>query len=242
MAVNHLVVRFRNLNLAVADDVPLEVAELDLWSGSCLQITGVNGGGKSRLLRVLAGLERPVAGEIQTDGPATSWDRARNWLRHTCVYLHQSPYMFDDSVKANVAYGLRRRGINRAAANLRASEALEWAGLGQLGRRHARTLSPGEIQRVAIVRARVLHPRLLMLDDPMTGLDGEATEQMRFLLRRLQAEGIGIIIAASQSRPLQAVAERTLLIDHGALKPIALMENDKRRPQRPGSNRGERMR
>lgn len=242
MAANHLVVRFRNLHLSAANDVPLEVAELDLWSGSCLQITGVNGGGKSRLLRVLAGLERPLKGEVQTDGPATSWDRARNWLRHTTVYLHQTPYMFDDSVKANVAYGLRRRGIKRAAANLRASEALEWAGLGQLGRRHARTLSPGEVQRVAIVRARVLHPRLMMLDDPLTGLDGEAAEQMRFLLRRLQAESIGIIVAACQSRPLQALAERTLLINHGTLKPIAMAEDDKRRPQRPGSDRGERMR
>jgi tungstate transport system ATP-binding protein len=242
MAGNHLVVRFRNLQLHNAGRLLLKVPELDLWAGACQQITGNNGTGKSLLLKALAGLQPPARGEVQVDGPSAAWSQAQRWLRSATVYVHQLAYMFDSTVTGNVAFGLRRRGLGRIAAVLRASEALEWAGLGALGRRNALTLSPGEKQRVAIVRARVLQPRLLILDDPLSHLDEEAAEQTRFLLRRLVGENTGVVIAASSARPMQTLAHYAHVICNGTLQPSEPSVSVDGRERRPGSHRGERAR
>lgn len=242
MAGNQLLVRFRNLQLRKAEETLLEVSELDLWAGTCQQITGVNGAGKSRLLRVLAGLERPERGEVQVNGPGSSWDQARPWLRSATVFLHQSPYLFDTTVISNVAYGLRRRGLRPSAASLQSAEALEWAGMGQLGQRRARSLSPGERQRVAILRARVLRPRLLLLDEPLAELDELAAEQTRFLLRRLLGENMGVVVATNHGRSLQALADRTLAICAGHLQPVAHGGSPGWRQRQLGNSRGERAR
>ncbi|MCK5430364.1 MAG: ABC transporter ATP-binding protein, partial [Anaerolineales bacterium] len=87
------------------------------------------------------------------------------------IYLHQNPYLFDRSVTDNIAYGLRHRKCSIKDISRKVSEAMDWAGIGHLQLRNARELSGGERQRVAFARARILSPRVLLLDEPTTGVD-----------------------------------------------------------------------
>jgi tungstate transport system ATP-binding protein len=131
--------------------------------------------------------------------------------------LHQHPYLFDGSVFDNVAYGLRCRRVPSAEIQRIVSEALAWAGLSHLTQRHAQCLSGGERQRVALTRARVLSPRLLLLDEPTASMDKEAREQTYFLLRRLQHENLSIILTSHELHEDSRLSNHVLTLEHGRL-------------------------
>ncbi len=152
-------------------------------------IFGPSGSGKSTLLRLLAGLDRTASNQghrrILLDGVPLTDSGQRLQLkpgrRHTAL-VAQQPALFPHlSVTANVAYGLA--GLDRTARAARVEEMLELAGAAHLVNRRPRDLSGGEAQRVAIARALAPYPRLLLLDEPFSALDGAATDA---LLERLQ--------------------------------------------------------
>ncbi|UDM51040.1 energy-coupling factor ABC transporter ATP-binding protein [Cupriavidus sp. MP-37] len=166
---------------------------------TAIVMTGMNGAGKTTLLRMLAGLE-PAPGAVAqwTDAqghphsaPLTPLPPA---LRRRIAYLHQHPYLFRTSVRENIAYGLRARGLPRHEIDLRVGEALGWAGVSHLQDTAPEYLSGGEIQRVALARAKVLEPELLLLDEPTSSLDGHAREQVIALVGDLAAEGRTVVM------------------------------------------------
>jgi molybdenum cofactor guanylyltransferase len=175
-----------------------DIDEFDIPAATCIVLSGQNGAGKTTLLKILAGLLAPDEGHVTIDGQTLSWKAARSALRKQVVYLHQQPYMFDHSVADNIAYGLKVSGIPRAQVEVKVRQAIDWAGLSSLAERNARDLSGGEKQRVALTRARVLSPRLLLLDEPLANMDISAREQTILLMRRLKEEGVSSIITSHE--------------------------------------------
>ncbi|RZI41577.1 energy-coupling factor ABC transporter ATP-binding protein [Herbaspirillum sp. HC18] len=172
-----------------------EIDRLVLREGAAYVLTGLNGTGKSTLLRILAGLENAEIGSASFLGSATTLVPYPKALREAVVYVHQHPVMFSTSVADNIAYGLNARGIPREEAARRVAEAMQWAGVEHLCRSKPATLSGGEKQRIALARAKVLQPRLLLLDEPTANLDGAAREQVIALIPSLTAAGSTVVMA-----------------------------------------------
>jgi tungstate transport system ATP-binding protein len=172
-------------------DIPL----LELDAATAYVLTGVNGAGKSSLLRILCGLEPAHAEQVSFMGQAWTLSPYPVAMRNAIVYVHQHPVMFSTTVIDNIAFGLRARGLENSEVMQRAAEALQWAGVAHLRERNPAVLSGGEKQRIALARARVLQPRLLLLDEPTANLDGAAREQVIELIPTLLQSGASIVMA-----------------------------------------------
>jgi tungstate transport system ATP-binding protein len=196
----------------------LAVARFELPAGSCTILSGRNGAGKTTLLKIAAGLMRPDQVKVQIDSACVDWRSARPTLRKHSIYMHQHAYMFDTSVANNVAYGLRKAGVPAAQRDDAVRTALEWAGLAPLAARNARHLSGGERQRLALARARVLSPAVLLLDEPTTNMDREARQQSFFLIRRLVSEGTGVVIASHDRQIIGQLGDQHLHLADGRLR------------------------
>ena len=197
----------------------LEIDELSIHAGCCLLLTGPNGIGKTTLLKILSGLEPPDHALVDYRGTRLPWPAARRRYRRDVIYLHQQAYLFDRSVTDNVNYGLRGLGLSRAQVAERVQRALEWAGLSHLAGRNARELSGGEKQRVALTRALVLTPRVLLLDEPFSGLDEESRGRTGFLIQRLKSEQVGVVVTSHELLPLTGIADEHLELRAGRLVP-----------------------
>lgn len=173
----------------------LDINDFDIPLKKCIVLSGRNGAGKTTLLKIMAGLEAPDSAELIYEGKHLSWQAARSVLRREVVYLHQQPFMFDRNVKENIAYGLRYSGLSKSEIYEQTQQALSWAGLTHLANRNAKQLSGGEKQRVALTRARILKPKLLLLDEPVANMDLESREKTITLIQRLKFEGIrGVVL------------------------------------------------
>jgi tungstate transport system ATP-binding protein len=172
-----------------------DIGRLVLRQSAAYVLTGLNGTGKSTLLRILAGLETAEVQSVSFFGAATSLVPYPRVLRDAVVYVHQHPVMFSTSVADNIAYGLNARGLARDEIAHRVEAAMQWAGVEHLRRNKPATLSGGEKQRVALARAHVLHPKLLLLDEPTSNLDGAAREQVIALIPSLAAAGSTVVMA-----------------------------------------------
>jgi tungstate transport system ATP-binding protein len=177
------------------DRLLLDINRLVLRQGAAYALTGLNGTGKSTLLRILAGLEPAEVESVRFLDAAAMLAPYPAFLRDAVVYVHQHPVMFSTSVTDNIAYGLTARGLAREEITRRVDAAMQWAGVEHLRKSKPATLSGGEKQRVALARAHVLQPRLLLLDEPTSNLDGAAREQVIALIPSLIAEGRTVVMA-----------------------------------------------
>lgn len=177
------------------------------------QITGIIGpssAGKSTFLRLLAGLELPEEGEILVQGKKLSPDELSVHRRHTTLVM-QPPLLFRGTVADNLAYPLRVRGVSRKERQRAIEEALSAVGLSAFARARAHTLSAGEAARVALMRALLACPRILLLDEPTGNLDPANVERVEDLIRqRLLQDGVTVVLVThnlAQARRLsQGVA------------------------------------
>ncbi len=194
----------------------LDIDYMAIRKGECVVIHGDNGAGKTTLLKILAGLITPDQGVFTLNGIELTWRQAFRQFRNDVVYLHQTPYLFDRSVEDNVAYGLKFRKQNRAQVQKKVETALEWAGLSDLAKRNARDLSGGEKQRVALTRARIIEPKLLLLDEPTTAMDKVSRRQTISLIGDLANSGNSVYIATHESANTYQ-SQRVVEIDQGKL-------------------------
>lgn len=224
------VLRFRGLRKTLGRDRRLlDIEELTIDGGTCTMISGPNGAGKTTLLKIIGALDRPDCARVDYGGRSLPWSVARRRFRHDVIYLHQQAYLFDCSVADNVAYGLRQSRRPRAELESDVERALRWAGLEHLAPRNARELSGGERQRVALTRAFVLAPRVLLLDEPFAGLDEDSRQRTCQLIRRLTAAGVAVVLTSHETLWLAGVVDRHLELRDGRLAPAAM------RPSIPGA-------
>ena len=200
----------------------LEGLSFVLREGEYVAIMGESGVGKSTLLNLIAALDRPDAGSIRLDGLALASldDDAATLLRRERMgfvfqAFHVLPYL---SVRQNVALPLELLGVARADVDARVMTLLAAVGLGDQAERLPRELSGGELQRIAIARALVHRPRLLLADEPTGNLDpGTATRVLELLRERIKAEG-GAGLLITHSLAAAATADRVFVLDGRTLR------------------------
>ncbi len=213
------IIRYSALRKTIHGQLLLDIESLEIHEHSCVALSGRNGAGKSTLMRIIAGLETPDSVTVTFDGQTMPWKRACQKMRTHVIYLHQQPYLFDRSVTDNIAYGLRRQGLSIKEISSKVSEALDWAGIGHLQLRNARELSGGERQRVAFARARILSPKMLLLDEPTTNMDSEAREQAYRMIKRLKEDGVSIMLSTHEFHTVAHLCDAHLSLVSGNLQP-----------------------
>lgn len=187
--------RLHSIRKEYGPNTVLEIEDLTIFEGRLYTLLGANGAGKSTLLGILAFLLPPTAGEIRYDGKRVDWSRAAVEARRRKVtLLHQSPYLFDGSVFANVAFGLKARGIRGGEQEKLVEEALDVVGLRGFRERMARELSVGEAQRVAMARALAVSPEVLLLDEPLVTIDRETTGLLEAVIASLPSQGTTVVM------------------------------------------------
>jgi len=199
--------------------------DLELAPGDYVAIMGESGIGKSTLLNLIAGLDRPDAGSIKLDDvELTSLDddaltaMRRASLGFVFQAFHILPYL---SVAQNVGLPLSLMGIAKDEAHTRIAKILAGVGLAERADSMPRELSGGELQRVAIARALVHRPRVVLADEPTGNLDPDSAAQVLGLLRdQVKANGAAGILV-THSRVAAATADRILLLTSGGLRELA---------------------
>jgi putative ABC transport system ATP-binding protein len=216
------VLRLEGLGKRYRPDRPpvLDAIDLELRQGEYLAIMGESGVGKSTLLNLVAGLDRPDTGRVILEGVdlSTLDDDATTLLRRRAIgfvfqAFHVLPYL---TVEQNVALPLDLLDVGEAARRSRTAEMLEAVGIGAFARRLPRELSGGELQRIAIARALVHRPRLVLADEPTGNLDPRSAAQTLALLRDQVKANAGAGILITHSRAAADTADRILILDaHG---------------------------
>jgi tungstate transport system ATP-binding protein len=173
----------------------LDIDSLELRAGSIYALTGDNGSGKSTLLRILAGLEVADTFQFTFANQPIDGNNYPAPLRREVIYVHQHPYLFNTSVAANIEYGLRMRGVDTVTRSAAIREAISWAALDCVAQVPPKRLSGGEKQKVAIARAKVLNPRLLLVDEPTANLDRSARDQIVALLSATASANNCVVVA-----------------------------------------------
>ena len=203
----------------------LDGLALDIVAGSFVAVVGRSGGGKSTLLRLLAGLERPSSGETHVG------DRLVRGLEPRIRLMFQDARLLPwQSLLGNV-------GIARGPDwRLRAREALRWVGLADRAEDWPSILSGGQRQRVALARALVNHPSVLLLDEPFGALDALTRREMHSLVERLWHEhGFTAVLITHDVGEAVALADRVLVLRDGgiALDQLVDIQRPRREPGRP---------
>jgi len=188
-----------------------------IHSGEISLLCGNNGVGKTTLLRIIAGLEKPGHAQVNLGPGTASWRRCRKQLQHICVYLHQQPYMLDGSVRKNLAYALPQRRLTAKERGDLIDEALELAQIGGIAERFAKTLSGGEQQRVALARAWLRQPLIMLLDEPVTNMDQESRIRTTNLLSQLKDQGMALFVASHDTEQFYTLADNTFTLQDGSL-------------------------
>ncbi len=209
----------------------LSLDALSLAPGEVLALMGPNGAGKSTLLQTAALLQVPRSGEIWLAGERADRGTRRRLRRETAM-VFQAPLLFDTTVLANAASGLRFRGLARREAERRAHLWLERFGVDHLAARHARSLSGGEAQRVSLARALATEPRLLLLDEPFSALDTPTRATLvPALATQLRATATTAIVVTHDVAEAIALADRIGILLAGRLVQMGSVDEVIARPE-----------
>jgi len=193
------ILEIRNLRAHRGGFTVLDIPHLDLKDGEVLSLIGPNGAGKSSLLLVLARLI-PAKGTILFKGQTASSDSGALDYRRRIAMVFQESLLFDTTVYANVATGLKLRGMKNDIIRDRVHVSLERFGISHLAKRHARTLSGGEAQRASLARALAISPEIIFLDEPFSSLDPPTREGLIEDLQRILRETKTTAIIATHDR------------------------------------------
>jgi molybdate transport system ATP-binding protein len=216
-------------------DFTVEVA-VEVAPGEVLGVVGENGAGKTTLLRVLAGLTPLDQGRLAlagttVDEPAT--DTLVDPDRRPVGVAFQDPTLFPHlDLRDNVAFGLRRRGVEKAEARRRAESWLARVGLQGHERERPRAVSGGQAQRAALARALATEPEVLLLDEPLASLDQEGRALVRRLLRRDEGRATrATVLVTHDAVDALALTDRLVVLEAGRMAQVGTPAEITRRPR-----------
>ncbi len=200
-----------------ADAPALDRLSLEIASGELTALLGPSGCGKTTTMKMIAGLLEPTSGDVRFDDRSILRDKPEH---RGVVMVFQNyllfPYM---SVADNVGFGLKMRKTDSAEIKRRVGEMLDLVKLPDLGDRRPSALSGGQQQRIALARALIVQPEVLLLDEPLSNLDAHLRFEMRDLIRSLQQEmGITTIFVTHDQEEAVVLADRVALILDGQMK------------------------
>ncbi|MGW0758687.1 ABC transporter ATP-binding protein [Streptomyces sp. NPDC002814] len=194
---------------------------LQVRAGEALAVLGPSGSGKSTLLNLIAGLDRPSAGGVTVDGlriDKLSESASARYRRARIGMVFQFFNLLDDlTVADNVLLPAQLSGVPRAKAAARAAELLTYLGIDRHARAYPGRLSGGERQRVAVARALMNRPPLLLADEPTGALDTASGAEVRELLRELNGDGQTIVLVTHDLALAESCATRTIELVDGRI-------------------------
>ena len=212
-------IEVRGIGKRFGDFVALDDVDLTVSTGALTALLGPSGGGKSTLLRIVAGLEKPDSGTVEIDGADATRLAPRQRdvgfvFQHYAAFTHLSVFR-------NVAFGLEIRKRPKAEIRRRVNELLELVHLEQFADRLPAQLSGGQRQRMALARALAVEPKVLLLDEPFGALDAKVRKELRDWLRRLHDEVhvTTVFVTHDQEEALE-VADEIVVINEGRIEQV----------------------
>ncbi|WP_261835468.1 energy-coupling factor ABC transporter ATP-binding protein [Vibrio ishigakensis] len=214
----------KQVSMRFRDRVLFHIPELVIGPNDAIYLKGDNGVGKTTLLKILSGLIKPTTGKLIPPSRSLLSRFTGQSGRKDVIYLHQNPYLFDGTVYQNVAYGLKFQKLSPQEKRAQVINALRLVGLETIADEHISVLSGGEKQRVAVVRAWILKPSILMMDEPSASLDQESIDRIVELSKDLLARGSSLIITSHQSNALTALCKKQWWIKENTLIESPLLQ------------------
>jgi iron(III) transport system ATP-binding protein len=216
-------ITIKQLRKTYEGSVAVDCIDLEVKDGEVMALLGPSGCGTTTTLQLVAGFLKPDAGEIRVGDRLLSSPR---WVvppeRRNMSLIFQSYAIWPHkTVAQNVAYGLQVRRLARAEIDVRVRQMLDRVKLGALSQRYPAELSGGQQQRVALARALVVEPQVLLLDEPLSNLDANLREEMRFEIRRLHDEtGITMIYVTHDQAEAMVISDRIAVINQGRVEQV----------------------
>ncbi len=214
----------------VVDGVGFEVE-----AGEIVGLLGPNGAGKTTSFRMTCGMVDPDAGEVRLSGHlVTKWPMYRRARDGGMGYLAQESSVFRKlTVQQNLLGVMQMLGMNRRERRRRCDELLEQFGITKLKRSRAMSLSGGERRRLEIARCLVSAPKIILLDEPFTGIDPVTIDSIQGIVRDLRDRGISILITDHQVRETLEITDRSYVVRNGQVlchgTPREVLQNEEAR-------------
>jgi energy-coupling factor transport system ATP-binding protein len=220
IVTSHLSYTYRTgpLDKRALDDIDLQIER-----GGCVAIIGVTGSGKSTLVQHFNGLLRPTSGSVIVDGINTGGrgaDLAGLRQRVGLLFQHPEAQLFERTIFADIAFGPRRMKLSKREVRARVFKALEIVGLPphEFAQRSPFVLSGGQMRRVALAGILAMSPKILVLDEPTTGLDADARLEFYSYLRRIQQEQeVTVILVSHDMAEVAALADWLCILHEGRM-------------------------
>jgi len=224
------VIRTSHVSKTFGTFVALEDVSVDIPSGSLTALLGPSGGGKSTLLRIIAGLEQPDSGCVEIGGTDSTHvpPQRRNVgfvFQHYAAFKHMTVFN-------NVAFGLKIRKTPKDQIHRRVDELLHLVHLEQFAHRYPAQLSGGQRQRMALARALAVEPDVLLLDEPFGALDAQVRKELRAWLRRLHDEvHVTTVFVTHDQEEAMEVADSIVVMSEGKVQQIGSPDDLYERPE-----------
>lgn len=201
------------------DKEVLNVNQLSVKRGEIISVVGPSGTGKSTLLRLIAGLEKTDTGEIKIDGEYLTNVPPQ---QRPVVYMFQESLLFPHmNVLENVAFGLKMAKVSKNKRYEKSKEMMKRVGLEGLESRFPHEISGGQKQRAALARSLIVHPKVLLLDEPFSSLDTELRkETRRWIKHLLKSENITVLFVTHDLEEAMAFGDRVAVLNEGKLEQL----------------------
>jgi ABC-2 type transport system ATP-binding protein len=227
------VIRVEHLRKTYGTLVAVDDLSLEVEPGTVFGFLGRNGAGKTTTIRMMTGLLEPTGGSVTLGGHDIR--RAPEAAKALTGYLPDHPFLYDKLTGLELLRFVGSLyGLGAAEGKRRAAQLLEEFGLGRVASELTETFSHGMRQRLALAAALVHRPRVLILDEPMVGLDPEGALELRLLLRRLAADGVTIFLSTHSLAVAEELSHRIGIIDRGGLVALGTLESLRARARRVG--------